>query len=384
MDDSLDDILHETEAIERNYKNDSSMTIGISQLSDFFKRIEKDQTSNLNGQFLLAQQGIDSAKTERVIKEMEESLRSEQSEPNLMQSKEAIQSTKIPRTALELFERSTRNELDDEWDSITQDLMNMAENTIPNYKIPSSHFFPTQGSLYSSYSEEAVIFARNVQSTPLPTAPEILERSIQSLDEYSKLHPLSGNNQVKLDYFIALRYILQNVIDDLSDLSLKTHLMIIGSLDFLHHQFMTINFPSKTELTESDIDLYVSKNFPNAKAPWANIWIAIRSGNFEVVKQICRNYPETNEFLEHFENFVLEGNAPTSSAKNCSVLNDTLQSTPEEQFKLQCYSFAVGFELQHPQTSAMDTIEDYLFCVLSPLRFGCDSGSLVDIQNIIR
>lgn len=392
---SIDEILLEAENLEHGYGECSSLSIGLTQLSDFFSRVEKQQSNSyLNGQFLLAQQGIDSGRTDHLIKELAATFRREQKPKLMSQTKMTIEEAMRPKMAIELFEKNIQLEVDDSWSNATNELIEFIGDEVVSKKrkLDNSGFIKNKG---GQMEEEATIYAKNVQgASSLPDATEILERCLNALNEIKEKHPMNETIDMKMDYFVALKYILQNALNNDIQEKDKNVYMIQGALDFLHTQFLNINFPVKdntnSSLTEIDIDEYVAKEYPNVKPPWPNIWIAIRAGAFNIVKLICNRYPETDEFFKLFSNIVVNGEEPTSTDKNL-VSNDTIQETDEEQFKIQCYSFAVGFELQQPQNVVLRTAEDYLFCVLSPLRFvnsndnfGANYGALAEIQNLVK
>lgn len=397
---SLDSLLREAECLQRGRKNDTFSSIGLRQISHFFSAIAPEDQSSIEGRLLLAQQGIDCAKMEEIIKTI----------GNKSNNKEANQySTKSknpdfrhrPLSAIEQFQRIRQKEMERKWREATETIISEISNTYSTKcEDTFEKLFPVDAKNMLDLSERAITFIEcltqpDIGELPFSSTSQILSQSIKAIEQMKK--PGDETYKMRFDFFSALSNILnkeslkdKTTLKELMTDSDILHEMVRGSLDFLYTQFREINFECNGPITKEDIDRYVAKAFPDVQAPWPQIWVAIRAGLINLVFDICNEHPaQTRLFTPLFESYVIKKEEPTPEIR-VSVIADYMPTLISEKFKLHVYSYTVGCELPQAQNAVLLTVEDYIFSVLSPLRFNNshigsndDYGSLNDVQTIV-
>ena len=400
---SLDELKRSAEYLERGRSSASSTSINILNIGKFFEALGNDNlnSSSLEGRLLLAQKGVDSAKSEKLINEIFQKVsvkRSEQSKKTKLQTSQKF-NLHIPRTALEQVEYMRFQRVDDIW----HDMLNGTLETIgmlpPKevirkrpFDIKKEHdssllFRNKPGNLLSN-SIRAKIYAQHMSdfTNGLQVAIDVLS----SLDEIaSKDEPTS---KIQISFFKAFKEIFSS--QSLIDLMEKNHssvgnvitqpegirAMANGSIKFMQDSYKDQYF--KEDQSLDAVDNYCTTNFPNAQAPWIQLWVAIRSGLYDLVPQICRrNARETQDFLAAFNSHVLEGIDPTPEER-VRLCGDS-SSLYDDPFKQQVLCFTVGSEIR-AQSDVIQTAEDYVFSVLNPFRFSSNDGvyDTIALSNI--
>ncbi|OHT07284.1 hypothetical protein TRFO_24624 [Tritrichomonas foetus] len=396
---SLDDLLHEAECLERGSKGDSVSSIGIAQMASFFNKFSANDKTTLDGRLLLAQQGIDAAKTEIMLKDMQAELKPAELSTSICAETRTKQKY-IPLRAIEQFERLKQQQINTEREFFLSQLDSCLNNEQISQKPLDSEYklFPTDKTQNGALSEYAQVFA-NLQtelgSSSFESVDVIIKQSIEALNRIAD--PSDKSYQVRLDFFKALQSILCSENLDNSNLSNSIDSpeilreMVRGSLRFLTEQFRNIHFPNGDETSMNEIDAYVLSHFPNVQPPWPHIWISIRAGLISLAQQFITKFnKETKEFAKFFKAFVFDESSEPNIDFNLNININSHPSDEFESFKALCYMYTIGQEIQQPPTLVVKNAEDFIFSTLAPLRYSNsnigsleDYGTLNEIQTLV-
>lgn len=377
---SLDNLLHEAECLERGSKGESVSAIGLNQLSKFFHQISQDQQKTPEGRILLAQQRVDSAKAEALLKEIESKQKPEESLSYISTQKTRHQKMSA-YTAIQKFEMLKHDYNELQRKHFRDEMLLFFRNKeISQHPIGSNFkLFPTDPQKLGRLSEYAQLFANsqiNSNIEPFSSVETIIKQSIKAIETSRNID--ESTRQIRADFFIALFSIIGH-FDSSIDLSqadnspdiLRT--MACGSLNFLINQYRFLNFPNDEETTVEEIDNFVMQHYPNVQPPWPHIWVCIRAGFNKHVENFCKNYHrQTAEFWHYFNLYINQKLEPSPEIKS-NVYIKTNPSNDYEAFRSFCYIFVIGEEVQQPPVEYLKTAEDFIFLLLSPHRYSNSS-----------
>lgn len=405
---SLDNLLHEAECLERGSKGGSISAIGLNQLAKFFNQISPEQPTTLDGRVLLAQQGIDSARTETLLKDIQSEKKKEESLIYVSQHKARQQSV---YDAIQNFEILKQNINENQRKRFRDEMLSFFGNkdisrspVNPNFKL-----FPTDPQQLGKLSEYAQLFA-NYQFNPKTEEEEENENETDKKIPFSSVRTIiqqsiaaiasshlidESTRQMRIDFFLALLSIIcrEHLPGDLSQIENSPddlREMICGSLDFLTSQYRIHNFPNGLETTAEEVDKFAMSHYPNVQPPWPQIWVCIRSGLYGLVETFCRRYRrETSDFWHYFDSYILKEEKMTVEVQ-LSVFINTKPSNEYEALRSFCYMFVIGEELQQPLADYIKTANDFVFLMLLPHRYstsnldiGSGYSSLNDLQQLV-
>ena len=398
---SLDTLLHEAECLERGSRGDTISSISLGQIDFFFNKISSDFQSTLDGRLLLAQQGIDAARIENLLQEMQNQAKpSEKTDSFSTEQSKGIKKKYRPLNSLENFERIKFEKIEKSRNKYFQQIsefLKLKSADVNNSIDNSFKLFPNDITKFDEISKEALVFATRLTIRPDNTFDSFNQMIDDSLDALNQINNQGDpTHQLRIDFFTALKYILcQKELEkyDLSNLYNSPSIlncMIRGSLKFLSHQFLIKNFPNLENTTADEIEAYVASNYPNVQPPWPQIWFSLRGGLFKLAKYFIQKYDyETSELSENFDEWVVKNMRPPPEVLS-HVIIETHPITDFDAFKSACYIFIFGQEIQQPPNSVLKNIEDFIFIMISPLRFNKkekeafdDYSTLNEIQNLI-
>ena len=117
FDSFLDNMLRSAEGLEQKQKNETFSSIELEQISNFFTKIAPNSKKTTDGSLLLAQQGIDSTKTEKLINSLKKSEDEDNTKANPKKKDIDKNQYHVCRmtTALERFEKRRFKNIDEKW-----------------------------------------------------------------------------------------------------------------------------------------------------------------------------------------------------------------------------------------------------------------------------
>lgn len=378
---SLEELIRSAECLQTSRKGGDSVKVALSYISHLFQDIDANEEVTFKGRLFLAQQGVDSAKVEEQIEKMKPKLHDSSNSTHIVSSNNRPKYRSL--TAVEHILQNTQQVEILNWRSkanqVIDFLKEMPQNSRPVNN--NHHLFSDDPFEISVLSHGAQAYASHIcNHSSFSSAEQIINSSLDALSDIS--NSLDNYRILKEDFFHALQSVLsckefspnENLSDKMESPSTLVH-MIVGSINFLQHQFRHIKFPDYEDQTIpfSALDSYVSKEFPGCPAPWPHIWIAIRSGSYDSFEEVYRLYPsQTNQFKSLYKRYMIENVDPITDIR-ISLQTDAAPTCLAEQFRLLSYNFLLGQDTP-AQTEAMKTAEDSLFCLLSPLQYTLHSN----------
>lgn len=433
----LEKLLRAAESLERGRKNDSFASIELDQIGHFYSRIAQNDQESLHGRLLLAQQGIDSERTEKLISAFKVSKKS-RSMMTPFKSKK-IEPPNRPQTALEQFEYLRQQDINEKW------------RKIASKRNPSSHnYFPTDPAVLAKLAERGKVYAKTMRSRQdsFYDAQKLIKSTSLAHQRYCQ-----GANDDPYyldDFFEALKLLLyfagtetklaQQLEDDESangEFTLKQN-MIQQSINFLQWQYLNRYIGQNLlqylvdenermllhQLTDYDyieslnelaknqeeydqrivdylklFEMYFEYCDPvNKNIGWAYIWLSIRTGLYyhlgrELNAKLSRKERETLERIIKLED-------PTNSDADKSHKISTKDQYVEEikknyirvnatteEMKFRQFSFAYLLRQAVSDDPIMENVEGYIFCHLFPLLLNentVDYSMLDELQQTLR
>lgn len=204
----LDGILRSAEGLEQGRKNDSFSLIELDQISNFFSRISSKYEKSDDGCILLAQQGIDTEDTDRLLKSIGKQNEKKETEKNENAKNsnhdENVCSTYRLTNAIELCELKFLTEIDHNW--------NLIKSTI-KFERWSNSIFSKDPSIRIWQARDAESFA-NAMWQAMYQNSEIFIPTLAIMvawkDYYFKYdYKFNAKNKI-VDYITALDYITKS------------------------------------------------------------------------------------------------------------------------------------------------------------------------------
>ncbi|EAY22863.1 hypothetical protein TVAG_076100 [Trichomonas vaginalis G3] len=393
---SLEELFRQAECLESGRKSGTLNSIGLNQIGGFFDKVATSDDYSIEGRLFLAQNGVDSARIENIINSIIAEENKSSKENKNGDKTLTYEHIHYPRLANQQVEYMRMQKIDNLWHELLDDALEEVTKTRKNRLVVnmSKNYFPSETSTILPNQSRAETYARKISSFQDPC--QVISDSLDALKEVS----VNGepNAKAQFGFFKAFSYILdKNFFTDPDEIGHQATLpdgiraMVNGSIKFMQEQFLEENL--KNAKTREAIDLYVQDKYPDAMAPWAQIWVALRSGLYDVVSQIVDQYTRNKrksdllDFMEALNTFVInKTELPTPEAR-LKLLNDVSTGLTDDPFRQQCMVFAVGQEIPTNSSVALSA-EDFIFSLIQPLRFtsptsGIDISLLASVQDTI-
>ncbi|OHS95936.1 hypothetical protein TRFO_37929 [Tritrichomonas foetus] len=266
----LENILRSAEGLEQGRKNESFSSIELDQISNFFSRIAPSSEKSIDGCLLLAQQGIDSTKTEKLINSLN-TTKNKSSDVKETDKSNSIHSIVRITNSIERYEETRLSDIGLDWEyKKSQKIQNNEEDEEVNSKKEnffdinfvntSESIFPKEPHLRAQVSRDAITFANAMRTTindailytPSDQNLNIFTPVIKIMRKWSHYYGENlGESTDRLSEFMnAFQYIFthesddQTVRIDFSEINIKEYLkietyelLLNNALRFLQHNF---------------------------------------------------------------------------------------------------------------------------------------------------
>lgn len=269
---SLDEIKRQAELLETGRRGDNRIVIKIKQIGSFFNRIATGQNPTPNGREILAFQGVDPTKADKLLKKIKKASKVEN-----IAKQEANYETVNVSTINQILKRERFLNVYYEWDiqrkSTLQTLNKINSPIIEQGKfVSNAELNETAVGLLSANVFSAKEIARKVDNLSAPDKTATPDNTTTSPDKINKLSnflsQLHSNHSIFYSYFTLLSNLAEPI-------------------EFLQKQYRIHNFAKPDDITVDDVKekaieklekQYGPNNFDEIEIRWREIWICFRAG----------------------------------------------------------------------------------------------------------
>lgn len=371
---SFDELIRSAECLESEKKNGIHVSIGLNHIQQFFGRISNKTIPTHKGTLFLATHGIDTSRTERILRNISRAKKNEKEEKTDRNGTYTILPKARPLSASEQYDLIKWDSMNWKWKDIEKQTISVSNHFINSVSISSNKNICSESLSIDDFNHKlnnvkdhrfaAQEIAKKMNRLPSNDAATDPGQFISNcLDYYSE-------DSIIRDLFLALQEIGQHC-------SVKDR--VSSTVRFLQKQFYQRIMDSFSGPTKERAFQY-SKNHFGAILPskinagpmeWIYNWFAIRSGFSGIISS-------PNDFLALYNGYW---------DKDIPINEDQKRmNQPESKsmaaFQQLCYDILYGESLSN-HSSFVVTVEDFLFYLFAPLR-SCSDNQISQKLNDIK